>query len=81
MSFPTSFAALADLIHRLVRNTVKTKLNSRTSPARISSSISTNRKSRKLDSRLLVRRVVTTDMKVKNLNTAIFIASVTASSD
>ena len=68
MSFPTSCATLADLIHFFVRNTVKMKLNSRIIPARTRSLKSINRKSKKLP-KLALRKVVTRDSKVKNFNT------------
>jgi hypothetical protein len=64
-----------------VRKRVEKKLNSRITPTRISSLILTNRKSRKLATRPVARKVVTTDSKVKNVKTAIFIAPVHVFSD
>ena len=76
MSFPRSFASLADLIHLFVRKRVRRKLKSSISPARISSSGSANIESKKMDTRLSVRRVDTTDVKGKNVKTVICITSV-----
>ena len=81
MSVPTSFVALADLIHLFVRNRVKTKLRIRIIPTRVNSVMSTNRKSMKLVTRLMVRKVVTTDSKEKNVKTAILINPVSVFSD
>ena len=72
MSFPIKFAVLAELIHFFVRNRVTKKLNSRIIPDRISSSKSMVMKSMK-PARLVEKKGVTADSKVKKVNTAIFI--------